>query len=54
MMKDKRILKLGESINIDAEMSQFEGGPHFRRTVYVSYEVNEEPCEVRGDEFVLK
>ena len=54
MFKDKCILKPGESITIDAEMSEFEVDSHFRRTVYGSYNENDEPCEVRGEEFVLK
>lgn len=52
--KDKRLLRLGESITTDAEMSELEVGSHFRRTVYASYNENDEPCEVRGEEFVLK
>jgi hypothetical protein len=52
--KDKRILRPGESIKVDAEMSEFEAGSRFRRTVYATYNENGVPCEVRGEEFVLK
>jgi hypothetical protein len=52
--KDKRILKPNESITFNAELSELEVGTHFRRTVYASYNENDEPCEIRGDEFVLK
>lgn len=54
MMKDKRVLKPGESINIVAELSEFEVGLHFRRTVYAAYKENDNPCEISGEEFVLK
>ena len=52
--KSKRVLKPGKAITSIAEMSVFEVGPRFRRTAYVSFNERDAPCEVRGDEFVLK
>jgi len=52
--KSKRVLKPGKAITFIAEMSIFEVGSHFRRTAYVSFNERDIPCEVRGEEFVLK
>ena len=52
--KSKRALKPGKAITFIAEMSAFEVGSRFRRTAYVSYNKKDIPCEVRGEDFVLK
>jgi len=52
--KDRHVLKPGEHITFEAEMSVFEVGMHFKRTIYVSMKEGEQPREIRGQEFVLK
>ena len=52
--KSQRILRPGESVTFVSELSHFEVGTHFRRTVYVAHDKSDVPFEVRGTEFVLK
>lgn len=52
--REKLTLLPGESITLEAEMSQLEVGMRFKRTAYVSFRGGEEPHEIRGEEFVLK
>ncbi len=52
--KDSLVLRPGESMRFTAEMSQLEVGGRFKRTVYVASQKDEEPMEVRSEEFVLK
>ena len=44
----------GDSIKFTAEMTQQEVGRRFKRTVYVSWEKNQEPIEVRSEDFILR
>ncbi|MBA2647300.1 MAG: hypothetical protein H0U81_10940 [Pyrinomonadaceae bacterium] len=53
-LKSKRVLKPGTAITFIAEMSIFEVGSRFRRTVYLPFNERDVPCEIRGEEFVLK
>jgi len=52
--KHKYILPPGKFITFEAEMSRAEVSMHFKMTAYVSFKENEEPIEIRGEEFVLK
>jgi hypothetical protein len=52
--KSTHVLPPGKSLTFDAEMSVLEAGGSFKRTVYASFSRNDEPCEVRSEEFVLK
>ena len=52
--KSTQVLSPGKSLTFDAEMSVLEAGGSFKRTVYASFRRNDEPCEVRSEEFVLK
>lgn len=44
----------GDSIKFTAEMSQLEVGRRFKRTVYVAWEKNQEPIEVKSEKFILR
>lgn len=52
--KDKHILRPGQSIAFEAEMSQLEVSVRFKRTIYVAYNDGDEPTEIKSDEFILK
>lgn len=52
--KSKYRLLPGKSITFVAELSMIEVGRHFKRTVYASFKEDEEPVEIRGQEFCLK
>ena len=52
--KSRFILPSGKSLTFDAEMSALEAGGRFKRTVYASYDENNEPCEVQSEAFILR
>jgi len=54
LSQDKYVLQPGMSINFAAEMSSLEVGKRFRRTLYAAFDENEEPHEIRSEEFVLR
>ena len=52
--KDKRDLGAGRCLEFFSEISEFQVGLHFKRSLYISVKDGDPPQEIRSPEFVLK